>query len=106
MEIGINRGNLVITADNVMIAEDIEERTYRKDENGKTIFDLNPKRDVKTEFLVQFSTVLDDLIYYRVKEYDSSELIRNLFNKLPSNIANDLSLELHKKYEIEEEDDE
>lgn len=105
MEIGISRGNLVITADNVMITEDIEERTYRKDENGKTIFDLNPKRDVKTEFLVQFSTVLDDLIYYRVKEYDSSELIRNLFGKLPANIANDLAKDLFEKFKTEEDDE-
>lgn len=75
--------NLIIEADNVKINEDIESREYPKDENGKTIINLNPNRDIKTEALEQISTLLGDMIYYRKAEFESSDLMELLFNKLP-----------------------
>lgn len=75
--------NLIIEADNVKINEDIESREYPKDENGKTIINLNPNRDIKTEALEQISTLLSDMIYYRKAEFESSDLIELLFEKLP-----------------------
>ena len=91
IEIKRNHGyELIITTDNVRIVEDIETREYPKDENGKSIITLRPKRDIQTEVLQQFISAVDDMIYYRVSEFDSSSLIENLFEKLPKNIAEDL----------------
>ena len=67
MEIKLDKShygcNLIIEADNVKIVEDIEKRTYSKDENGKTNY--NPERDIKDSALKMFSQVLEDMIYYR-----------------------------------------
>jgi hypothetical protein len=78
---------LLFEADNVKVEEDIETREYPKDENGKSIINLNPKRDISTDALHQITTLLDDMIYYREAEYDSSELIQRLFDKLPKEAA-------------------
>lgn len=93
--------DLIFEADNVKVTEDIESREYLKDENGKSIINLNPKRDIKTEVIEQFVSLLDDMIYYRVAEFDSSNLIKNLFEKLPQDKAHLLSAELKRDYEIE-----
>lgn len=85
MEINVERRHgfdLIIEADNVKIVEDIEERKYLKDENGNTKY-TRPERDIKEEYLDKISKVLDDMIWYRVKPYDSSNLIYNLIEKLP-----------------------
>ena len=89
---------LIFEADNIRVVEDIEERTYEKDENGKLIINLNPKRDIKTDAIEQFVTVLDDMIYYRKAEFDSSDLIENLFEKLPSDKVQSLLTKLHNAY--------
>ena len=94
MEIRLRKNHgyeLIFEAENVKIVEDIESRTYPKDDNGKTIIDLNPKRDIKTDVIDQIANVLNDMIYYREEEYDSSDLIKRLFEKLPSNVAMELS---------------
>lgn len=89
--------DLIIEAENVRISEDIESREYPKDENGKTIINLHPKRDIKTEALERFVSVLDDMIYYRKAEYDSSGLIERLFEKLPQEVAEKLLDKLTEK---------
>jgi hypothetical protein len=89
---------LIFEADNIRVVEDIEERTYEKDENGKLIINLNPKRDIKTDAIEQFVTVLDDMFYYRKAEFDSSDLIENLFEKLPSDKVQSLLTKLHNAY--------
>lgn len=91
---------LIFEAENVKIVEDIESREYPKDENGKSIITLNPKRDIKTEVLEQFVNVLDDMIYYREAEFDSSDLIERLFEKLPQEVRDNLIKELNKDYDI------
>jgi len=75
---------LIIEADNVKIHEDIESRMYPKDENGKSIINLNvlPTRDIKDENMDMFSNVLQDMAYYREANYDSCGLIEQLFDKL------------------------
>ena len=73
------------------------------DENGKTIINLNPKRDIKTDALEQFVNVLEDMIYYREAEFDSSNLIERLFEKLPSNVAIKLAEKIKRYYEIDVE---
>ena len=75
--------NLIIEADNVKINEDIESREYQKDADGKLDFNKAPNRDIKTEALEQFSTLLGDMIYCRKAEFESSDLMELLFDKLP-----------------------
>jgi len=89
---------LEIEADNVKISEDIESRKYPKDENGKHIPNRAPERDIKTDSIDDIARVLSDMIYYRKAEYDSSELIRCLFEKLPPAKGVELSEELAKRY--------
>ena len=96
MEILLERNHgfvLIIKAENVNVCEDIEERIYGKTEYGKTDF-RNVKRDVKTEVIKRFVSVLEDMIHYREADFDSSYLIEQLFDKLPQQVANDLLLKL------------
>ena len=89
---------LEIDAENVKISEDVESRKYPKDENGKHIPNRAPERDIKTDSIDDIARVLSDMIYYRKAEYDSSELIRCLFEKLPRAKGVELSKELAKRY--------
>lgn len=100
MNITLNHGfELIFEAENVRVTEDIESREYPKDENGKTIINLHPKRDIKTDALEQFAGVLKDMIYYREAEFDSSSLIERLFEKLPQESANQLLVKLKRDYD-------
>ena len=106
MNIRVNKNyrgcDLIIEADNVEIVEDIEVRIYPKDENGKTIFS-NPKIDIDVNAIDQIVQTLDDIIYFRKGEYDSSTLIENLFEKLPPSVAESLSKKMYETYKQEEE---
>jgi len=105
MEITLIRRNgfdLEIKADNVHISEDIEERIYSKTLEGKTDFTMPPKRDIKTDEINKIDRLLQDMIYYRKAEYDSSGLIKLLFEKLPAKVACVLSNELANQYENED----
>ena len=74
---------VVITDGDNCIAVDAEKRTYSfKKEDGKTDWSKCEK-DIDEEILEEFSCALSDLIYYREKEYDSSDVILSLFEKLP-----------------------
>lgn len=95
--------DLIIEAENVKIVEDIEVRIYPKDENGKTTINLHPKRDIGDNYMSQIVEVLDQMIYYRKAEYDSSVLIENLFEKLPQSVAESLSKKMYETYKQEEE---
>jgi hypothetical protein len=90
MEININNRSgfeLVFKADNVLVTEDIEERIYSKTEDGKSDFSRPPFRDISNEVVEQFVAVLADIAYYRKREFDSSDLIEVLFDKLPEDKA-------------------
>jgi len=93
--------DIIITAENVNISEDIESRNYHKTEDGKTDFTRSPIRDISTDALDMFSGVLSDMIYYRVADYDSTDLISSLVDKLPDNERQELIKKLHKDW-IEE----
>lgn len=93
MEISLKRKygfELIFKAENVNVCEDIEERSYGKTEDGKPDY-ANVKRDVKTDVIEQFVSVLEDMIYYRKAEFDSSSLIERLFEKLSPDVAVELS---------------
>ena len=97
--------DLIIEADNVKICEDVKSRTYQKDENGKVVG--SPKIDVCTSAIEMVSKAMEDMIYYRVEEFDSTSLIENLFEKLPEINRSRLIEKLNKEYQYENlEDDE
>lgn len=88
---------LTFIDDNVKVVEDIESREYKKSEDGKTDFNLPPKRDIKTDSIQLFVDILYDMAYYRVAEFDSSDLIEQLFDKLPESKAKELLAKLSDK---------
>jgi hypothetical protein len=92
---------LKVVADNVHIEEDIESRTYPKDADGKTGYS-NSTRDVDTKYVDMISRVLDDMVSYRIAEYDSSTLISTLFEKLPEEQIIKLMKKLNKDYDYED----
>jgi len=47
--------------------------------------------------------VLEDIIYYREREFDSSNLIEKLFEKLPQEPAGKLLVKLNRYYAIDDE---
>lgn len=97
MEIKLNSNsfsyNLEIKDTNVFIEEDVTERTWIRDEDGKVKF---CKMDISDEGLSMIATVMEDMIYYRELEYDSSTLIERLFEKLPTEAMQNLLVELNK----------
>lgn len=101
MEILLKRNygfELIFKAENVNVVEDIEDRIYGKTEEGKTDF-KNVTRDIKTDVIEQFVSILDDMIYYREAKYDSSDLIERLFEKLPNDKIDLLIKKLKRDYE-------
>ena len=90
---------LEIKADNVNICEDVESRTYYLTEDGKIDYTKLPKRDVSEYYLNDISRTLVDMIFDRTADYDSSELISYLFDKLPDTVRTNLLKELNYKYE-------
>jgi hypothetical protein len=104
MEISVKKNYgcyLVFKAENVHVEEDIEQRIYQKTEDGKTDWSKSPVRDIDTNILDQFVRVVDDLIEYRIEDYDSSPLIERLFEKLPDDLAQKLLEKLKRDYEVE-----
>lgn len=102
MEIELKKNygfELVFKAENVKITEDIEERTYPKKEDGKPDFNKSPKRDICDNAVEQFVNVLEDIIYYREKDFDSSNLIERLFEKLPQESCESLLTKLIRDYQ-------
>ena len=101
MEISLRKNHgfeLTFKAENINVCEDIEERIYGKTEDGKTDY-KNVKRDVKTEVIEQFVSVLEDMIYYREAEFNSSDLIERLFEKLPQDVCDKLVAKLKMDYD-------
>ena len=95
--------DIIIEADNVKICEDVESREYQKDENGKVVG--NPKRDVCTSAMEMVSKTMEDMVYYRVEEFDSTSLIENLFEKLPELGRARIIEKLNKEYKSENLED-
>lgn len=90
--------SVVVIAENVRINEDVYETLYGIGEDGKKDYKQNIGRDISDEGLQLLTTPLEDLIYYRERTYDSSTLIRQLFDKLPEEKQQSLLKELVKDY--------
>ena len=96
MEISLKRNygcELIFITENVNATEDIEDRIYGKKEDGTTDYH-RVTRDINTDVLEQFTSVLGDMIYHRVSDFDSSDLIERLFEKLPSESVDKLLTKL------------
>ena len=101
MEISVKRNYgyyLVFKAENINVEEDIEQRIYSQKEDGKIDHSKPPLRDISTDVIDSIIGVCSDLIEYRLAEYDSSELVFQLFTKLPKNAAKTLLLKLNHEY--------
>jgi len=102
---GRNYGtNVIVEAENVKIEEDITETIYGKKEDGKPDFHKRLGRDITNEAMRQYVTLLDDIVYYREADYDTTNLIINLFEKLPNSKQQELLKELMRDYLEEDED--
>lgn len=89
---------LIFKAENVNVTEDIEERIYEKKEDGKVDFSKPPFRDVSTNAVSQIASLLGDIIYHRKRDFDSTDLIESLFDRLPEKECALLLDNLIKKY--------
>ncbi len=101
MEISIKKNHgyyLIFKSDNVHVEEDVEERIYPKGEDGKINFKAPPVRDIKEEYMDMFAILLEDMAYYRKGDYNSSSLIKTLFEKLPQDSVAGLLKELNRSY--------
>ncbi len=102
MEIQFKRNHgfeLIFKAENVNVCVDIEERIYNKEEDGKISL-KGVSRDIKTDAIEQFVSILDDIIYYRKADFDSTELIFRLIEKLPKDKFNQMVSKFKKEYEL------
>lgn len=91
-----NYHTVVVTSEDVRIAHDI---TYSEWENRdrKTVRTLSGCiEDREMQSLCSFT---EDTAYSRVRPHDSSELIKQLFAKLPDNKAKELLNLLNEDYE-------
>lgn len=87
---------VVVTAENVKIEHDVTYSEWEK-RDGKSIKTLSGCiEDREMQSLCSF---MEDIAYLRVRPYDSSELIKQLFAKLPDNKAKELLNTLNKDYE-------
>lgn len=90
MTIEVKRDELIIEADNVKIIETVFEGVYAVKEDGKKDYNKRLGDDVTEEGLNLLAKPLEDLIYYRKTEYDSLELIKQLYARLPDEKAKEL----------------
>lgn len=105
MEIQLKRNygyTLIITADNVKIEEDVEERIYQKGNNGKTDYSIPPIIDVSADAINKIVNVLSDMIYYRSNDIDTIALIELLFEKLSLDEVEVMLKKLNEKYLLSE----
>lgn len=87
---------VIVTAENVKIEEEVTEGIYAI-KDGKEDYSKRIGSQVASEHLTTFVNVLDDLIYQRETPFDSSSLIKSLFDKLPEDKMELLVNELQSK---------
>ncbi len=89
---------LIVEDTNVKLEESISSTIYAKKEDGKTDFKKRLGNDIDDEWMAKMCQLTEDTAYYRQKEYDSTQLIEILFEKLPENIQEELAVKLHNDY--------
>lgn len=81
---------LVFEAENVKIEEDIEERVYDKLPDGKPDYKSRPLRDISDNAMENLCSITGELAGYRQREFDSSNLLAELWDKIPEGNKLDL----------------
>ena len=87
---------LKIEADNVKIEEDITTVNYAIKEDGKKDFSRRLGYDISDEWFGNMTRLMEDIAYYREKEFDSRDLIIQLFAKFPEESRQNLVSELER----------
>lgn len=87
-----------LTAENVKICESISEYRYEKKPDGKPDYTKRLSEDITDSNMDVFTRLLDDIVYYRKQDYDSSGLIEGLFRRLPEQKVRELLEKLNKEY--------
>lgn len=98
---GYTSTEVIVEAENVRIVEDISHSIYGKKEDGKTDYTKYLGTDIEDESLRQFTEVMEEITYYRNAPFDSSDLIKRLFEKLPADTRKNLLKELNDEYQDE-----
>lgn len=98
MDMTVKRGYLIIEADNVKIEESVTEGIYALNEDSKKDFSKRLGEDVTDEALNLLTLPMEDLFYQRDREYDSSSMIVQAFDKLPENLQDLLLKALTERY--------
>lgn len=86
--------DVIFSAENVKVEENITERIYDVDTDGNRL----SMEDIEDSALQQFVSLTDELLYYRKREFDSTTLIFEAFNKLPQDKAEEVLAVLNKDY--------
>ena len=92
--------DVIIEAENVKIDERISESIYALKEDGRKDFNSRIGEDVTDAYMDKFIRLTNEIAYYRKKDYDSTDLIETLFDKMPQEKAELLFKSLNDKYEF------
>lgn len=95
--------DIIIKAENVDICESISSSVYDKKEDGKPDYKKFLRNDIDDAIMRQFSSVMEDITYYREEPYDTSSLIEVLFEKLPNEVRQNILNKLNEDYLEDEE---
>lgn len=90
--------SVIVEAENVRIDESISHSVYERKEDGKPDYTHRIGDDIDDDVIKQFATVMEDIAYYRESDFDSSSLIRVLFEKIPDDVCQSLLKELNETY--------
>lgn len=101
MEIEVKRGHfktLNFKDVNIDCEVNISEGLYGLKEDGKKDFSKKLGLDITDEGLSILASPLEDLFYYRIRDFDSRALIAQAFEKLSEEHQKELLEELNNDY--------
>jgi len=93
---------VLVDAENVKIEDCISESEYALKEDGKKDFSKRLGDDITDSDMQIFCSLLDDIVYYRRKPFDTSSLIQSLFDKLPEEKKSGVLKYIESAYDPEE----
>lgn len=102
MNITVQRGTfktIVFEDTNVKVEVVSTEGLYALKEDGKKDYSKRLGEDITDDALKMLSSPLEDLFYYRDREFDSTELIKQAFDKLPDDKMTELLKYLNENYD-------
>ena len=94
MEIKLNTNYygayIVIDAENVHIEDYVAKTLYPLKEDGTKDLTVYPEKCIKTDSMDDISRLMSDMVSNRIRPYDSTNLIIDLFDKLPNEMREEL----------------